>query len=1055
MIQTDVVLNKKGWHFPQQRFLSLWGDVADVFSGSRAPEPLFFRATTGDSIEFWHTNLVPSYYQLDDFQVRTPTDVIGQHIHLVKFDVTSSDGAANGFNYEDGTFSPDEVRDRIDAIMLRNGIYTGDDRTGFINPSAPQELLKVKPFKDYYPVSDFGLPPHPQNWDGAQTTIQRWDTDPLLNLKGHDRTLRTVFTHDHMSPSTHQQAGLYAGLLLEPEKAQWNLADGTPMNTRSDGGPTSWQGYIVSGNQDDYAVNSYREFALEFQDSQLAYLATSPLTPSNTAFDPRLLQPKGARASAVFDTTQAARFVNETTANINKAIQGYADALEGGKVPDDFNQIFPEMGIRLSKQAQVKTVTSKTMWTISEPDDAKDGNRGENYIVGFTAASGSNAKDSLKVYTPDITPGWSSPSSAIGPPSDPVNTGNGAPFPQLVTSGPGIGTYSINYRNEPIPLRLLDGASAPKNSTDLAYVFNSILRVDPALNTQPVGKVNGFDRKFPPLLTPGMQPFDPYMPLLRAYENDNVQVRTLVGAFTNPHDFTIKGVRWLSEPSYRESGYRNAQRMGCISEHFEMLFRLPPASTTAENPFADYLYMANGATDGPTNGIWGVMRSYDQIQGTPGTPQYLHPLPNNPSGRAPFKIDFQSAYRYAPNERQREFNVTAITIAQALSRFPNKPAALVYNDRTSNAISDPNAIIFVRSEDLTVNDKTGSLRPDRFDPVLIEPLILRAAAGDWMRVNLTNAVDPSSPAFAKPPPPRLQVPSQIGLQPQLISYDAAIANGLNVGFNPDATVSPGSTRTFYWYAGILGLGVDSAVKQTPVEFGVTNLGPADTQIQHQHGLYGALIIEPEGSTWLADTRPLPGGSSGVNAPSATVTTKEGSSFREFVVVLSNDAAVQPATRLLGAVNYHSEPFSSRSNTAGSPPGQGPLPSNAPPGIGYGRGFSNAQVGGDPLTPVFQARAGSRVRFRLAFPGGGALSVIPVWQLHGHVWQDQPFAAGGTVLGNNPLSQFRGMQEIVPYEVYNVVIPSAGGTHRVSGDYLWGPYLWEANTGAWGLLRVTP
>ena len=48
---------------------------------------------TNDTIEFWHTNLVPSYYELDDFQVRTPTDVIGQHIHHVKFDVTSSDGA--------------------------------------------------------------------------------------------------------------------------------------------------------------------------------------------------------------------------------------------------------------------------------------------------------------------------------------------------------------------------------------------------------------------------------------------------------------------------------------------------------------------------------------------------------------------------------------------------------------------------------------------------------------------------------------------------------------------------------------------------------------------------------------------------------------------------------------------------------------------------------------------------------------------------------------------------------------------------------------------------
>ena len=97
--------------------LTLWKDVQPTLlqpgeaRRSRPPEPLFFRGNTGDIIEYWHTNLVPNYYLVDDFQVRTPTDILGQHIHLVKFDVTSSDGAGNGFNYEDGTFSPEEVQD--------------------------------------------------------------------------------------------------------------------------------------------------------------------------------------------------------------------------------------------------------------------------------------------------------------------------------------------------------------------------------------------------------------------------------------------------------------------------------------------------------------------------------------------------------------------------------------------------------------------------------------------------------------------------------------------------------------------------------------------------------------------------------------------------------------------------------------------------------------------------------------------------------------------------------------------------------------------------------
>ncbi|MGH8551997.1 MAG: hypothetical protein ACRERS_01760, partial [Methylococcales bacterium] len=126
VIQKDVVFNKEGWHYPQQRFITLLDDVKKTIAGDKAPEPFFFRSNTGETVEFWHTNLVPKYYELDDFQVRTPTDILGQHIHLVKFDVTSSDGAGNGFNYEDGTFSPDEVRERIQTINAAGGLYPFD-----------------------------------------------------------------------------------------------------------------------------------------------------------------------------------------------------------------------------------------------------------------------------------------------------------------------------------------------------------------------------------------------------------------------------------------------------------------------------------------------------------------------------------------------------------------------------------------------------------------------------------------------------------------------------------------------------------------------------------------------------------------------------------------------------------------------------------------------------------------------------------------------------------------------------------------------------------------
>ena len=48
-----------------------------------------------------------------------------------------------------------------------------------------------------------------------------------------------------------------------------------------------------------------------------------------------------------------------------------------------------------------------------------------------------------------------------------------------------------------------------------------------------------------------------------------------------------------------------------ISEHFEFEFDLPPASTTAQQPFADYLYAPEQRSTGQSNGVWGIIRSYD------------------------------------------------------------------------------------------------------------------------------------------------------------------------------------------------------------------------------------------------------------------------------------------------------------------------------------------------------------------------------------------------------------------------------------------------------------
>ena len=150
----------------------------------------------------------------------TPTDILGQHIHLVKFDVTSSDGSGNGWNYEDGTFGgrggagahlrhppgpARPLRRGADRVHLRR--HADDQLPGAEgHPFFNQFRTRLQRRNDFL---------------GAQTTMQRWWADPILNQDGTGRTLRTIFTHDHFGPSTHQQTGLYAGLVIEPAGSIW------------------------------------------------------------------------------------------------------------------------------------------------------------------------------------------------------------------------------------------------------------------------------------------------------------------------------------------------------------------------------------------------------------------------------------------------------------------------------------------------------------------------------------------------------------------------------------------------------------------------------------------------------------------------------------------------------------------------------------------------------------------------------------------------------------------------------------------------------------------
>jgi hypothetical protein len=224
-------------------------------------------------------------------------------------------------------------------------------------------------------------------------------------------------------------------------------------------------------------------------------------------------------------------------------------------------------------------------------------------------------------------------------------------------------------------------------------------------------------------------------------------------------------------------------------------------------------------------------------------------------------------------------------------------------------------------------------------------------------------------------------------------------------------------------------------------------------------MVGALIIEPEGSTWVEDIN---------TRAAATVTKRDQTTFREFVVIDQNMVgnsggsdgplrSLQTVTKsAVGAINFRSEPFNV---VRGFSPSE-----NVQPPLGYAEAFSNqllkdmlGRPAADPQTPVFVAPAGSPVRFRLLVPStstSNAIGAAPVFIVHGHNWQEEPYTHGSTKIGNNPLSEHFGAIQAGPNQKFDLLFDSAGGSDKVPGDYLYDTYQTGGRLGTWGLFRVT-
>jgi hypothetical protein len=1090
-IQYDAVINKVGYHYPQQRIVSLWEDAVPVISKNKPGEPLVMRLNTTDCAMYHHTNLVPETYEMDDYQLRTPTDIIGQHIHLPKWDLTTTDGAANGWNYEDGTLSPGTIRERIHAINCFNGY--GEDCHFGATPGTPTGAPRLHAEAHAF----FGATgPGGVDWTGARITLQRWYADPLLNTQGHDRGLGIIFTHDHYGPSTFQQIGLYSTVLIEPAKSTWahnetgtglgcttaNNETATTANPtvnnepcRYDGGPTSWQAIInttdsASGGDidGDGKNDSFREFYFEYTDFQHAYEAGVYVGADNFGA-PNHNGDEAAYAAALgYD---ALFYPVKDALHLPAGLDTFRFAIAPPLILP-VAPIFPD----LSVEAAVTLANGALSGTATVPAA----------IPQCILRPCPTAIDFLE---------------------------------------PGM--FVVNYRNEPVALRVYDpnkigpdgkpGMQADGQAGDLAFAFSSqpVRKID-ALNRMPVqGDVatapaqalttvpdNIQVTAFPPHINvAGFGPRDPFTPMLRTYSGDRVRVKAQAGGDEEEHSWSIHGIKWLQSGSGHgrapNSGWRN-QQAGGISEQFTA-YSPVVMDANQRGGTADYLYMMDAHQDGFWTGNWGILRNYDAPRAD------LAALPNNPQ---PLAVANTAAFRAGnfaacpTNAPLRVFNVSAVLANDALPAvpgvtitptgqqllqaatpgnpvFPATPittlhaggplpgvGTLVYNARTSTVrgtaqgitvnetgpLHDPTSIMYVLDADLT---NQGRLRAG----VPVEPLVLRVNAGDCVQVNLTNRLprnrlapdlpnyneirhavkrDRLHPQGATTFQNNLMRPSSnVGFHTQLMEYDMTRSDGTNVGDNPTQTAAPGGTVTHVFYAGDLSMtgtprlvGNRQAIDlvPTPVEFGGVNVLPADRVKQPQKGLFGQIIVEPQGATVTAVAGTRAKATVSVPAKPATADrpAMAAQTYTDFALVwqkmmnfryasgnpVQNESEEGPGlpenpphTAMNGA-NYRAEPtffrfgippLSAAGGAACAAPITAPFAGPATQltcfgaVVNAGDLFSNVLTGGaDPQTPIFSVTRNTPFRIHLTNPNSSNRGTT--FALHGHLWARDPYLA---------------------------------------------------------------
>jgi hypothetical protein len=961
--------------------------------------------------------------------------------------------------------------------------------------------------------------------------MERWFADPLVNVDGIDRGLGAIFTHDHYGPSTHQQLGLYATVITEPAASRWvqnetgeQLGAGpNGVGGRFDGGPTSWQAAIltpaapVPGNTvKSETIEPFREFFLEYGDFNHAYEAGVyvgvgqdgiPL-PGTGAGDPVQVLNAG---NPLFDGNPANAF--------RFAINPPAK--------QQVNPVFPDIYVEVKGGVIPGCPTRPCPQAISVDDPGL-------FVVNYRQEA-----VGLRVFDPNrVGPDGKPGTQAAGPGGDlafALQSRTDRAIP-LLNVQPAAGTV-INGTRFPPPLQVSPLAGDP---------FTPLLRTF-AGDVVRVRTIAGSHEEEHNMTIHGVKWLQGGSTFGASPNSGwrNAQANAIAEQFTLSIPvvpFLDSTPRPLIDYAYAVDASKDGFWVGIwgILRAHETdpggLFMLPATQVPVK---------FDAATQAGFVGVCPAaapVRAYDVTaveanRVLPPNPNVLIQdlFPNGHTGVAPQN-----------NNRTLVYNHRTTTVGGQTVTDPDTGITRTLA-RHQGPLHDPTALLYLPTADLqpapvTPADVTAcneggvnnpacpvTLRPN----APIDPLVLRARAGECITVTLRNRLpenttdlatfsrllgevkrDRFNPQGSTTFQTNLIQPSSfVGLHPQLVAFDASRANGIVVGNNTpgnglgnirEGVIPPGEVVTVRWYAGDIAFAKVAGeyhLTPTPIEFGGSNLQPADVIEQGAKSLVGTLVVAPPNATWVENTaildhqdgvgtRPTRTQATVCPGGQASCTIAAVGAFRDFSLVQTKSNYHYfrdsfPVEHLNGegigipedsedstgmAFNYGIEPLWFRFGLAphapfgNTPGGFGAVPNSH-------QAFSNILTGGqDPVTPVFIANAGREARINWVTPYGtfrGSTSNI-----HGHVFGRQPYICPGSArlglpgacnlnevasraIGTNPFDMYvGGIESQTPSGHFTHRLPSAGGNNAVRGDFLvrdQGGF--GTTSGLWGILRV--